>query len=89
MANSLESEAEEDEKKMENQYSSSAPNKSNLGLCTLRKKLEGACWSMESDNVSSWVFIRSVGLEGFHPILSTIKTKQALGLILNLHFEIA
>ena len=36
MANSLESEAEEDEKKME--YSTLAPNKSNFGLCTLRKK---------------------------------------------------
>ena len=38
MANSLKCEAEEDEKKMEYQYSSSAPNKSNFGLCTLRKK---------------------------------------------------
>ena len=41
MANSLESEAEEDQKKMEYQYSCSAPNKSNFGLCTLKKK--GAC----------------------------------------------
>ena len=36
MANSLESEAEKTRKKKE--YSSSVSNKSNFGLCTLRKK---------------------------------------------------
>ena len=38
MADSLKSEAGEEGKKMEYQYSSSAPNKSNFGLSTLRKK---------------------------------------------------
>ena len=70
MANSLKSEAEEDEKKKEYQYSSSAPNKSNFGLCTLRKKV-----------VEVWKaimflagFLYGAWEEGFHPILSTIKT---------------
>ena len=97
MANSLDSEAEEDEKKI---YSSSAPNKSRhvnsarkqsqytvkFGFCTLRNK--GA----EERKVIMFLrlgFLRGVE-EGFHPNLSTIKTKQALSIIcLNLHFELA
>ena len=45
---------------------------------------------MEGYNVSNTGFICGAWEEGFHPILSTIKTKQALSLIcLNLHFELA
>ena len=36
---------------------------------------------MESDNVSNAGFLYGAQEDGFHPILSTIKTKQALGLI--------
>ena len=44
---------------------------------------------MEGDNVSNAGFLYGAW-EGFHPILSTIKAKQALSLIcLNLHFELA
>ena len=45
---------------------------------------------MEGDNVSNAGFLYGACEEGFHPILSTIKAKQALSLIcLNLHFELA
>ena len=45
---------------------------------------------MESDNVSNAGFLNGAYEEDFHPILSTIKTKQALSLIcLNLHYELA
>ena len=97
MANFLEPQAEEDEKK---KYSPSAPNKSRhvnsaskksqytvkFEFCTLRNK--GAeVW--KATMFLRLGFIRGVE-EGFHPILSTIKTKQALSLIcLNLHFELA
>ena len=44
---------------------------------------------MESD-VSNAGFLYGAWEEGFHPIISTIKTKQALSLIcLKLHFELA
>ena len=83
------------------EYSSSAPNKSrhvhsaiknhntpwNSGFVLSETE---RCWSMEGDNVSNAGFIKGAWEEGFHPILSTIKTKQALSLIcLNLHFELA
>ena len=45
---------------------------------------------MKSDDVSNAGFLYGAYTweEGFHPILSTIKTKQAFSLIcLNLHFE--
>ena len=48
------------------------------------------CRSMKSDDVSNAGFLYGAYTweEGFHPILSTIKTKQAFSLIcLNLHFE--
>ena len=45
---------------------------------------------MEGDNVSNAGFLYGAWEEGFHPILSTIKTKQVLSLIcLNLQFELA
>ena len=45
---------------------------------------------MEGDNVSNAGFLYGALEEGFHPILSTIKTKQVLSLIcLNLQFELA
>ena len=46
---------------------------------------------MESDNDSNaGLILYGAWEEGFHPILSTIKAKQALSLIcLNLHFELA
>ena len=45
---------------------------------------------MESDNASNAGFFYGALEEGVHPILSTIKTKQALSLIcLSLHFELA
>ena len=44
---------------------------------------------MESE-VSNAGFLYGAWEEGFHPIISTIKTKRALSLIfLNLHFELA
>ena len=36
---------------------------------------------MEGDNVSKAGFLYGAWEEGFHPILSTIKTKQALKLL--------
>ena len=45
---------------------------------------------MEGDNVSNAEFLYGAWEEGFHPILSTIKTKQVLSLICsNLHFQLA
>ena len=45
---------------------------------------------MEGENVSNAEFLYGAWEEGFHPIRSTIKAKQALSLIcLNLHFELA
>ena len=38
-------------------------------------------YRMEGDNVSNAGFLYGAWKEGFHPILSTIKTKQVLSLI--------
>ena len=94
MANSLESQAEEDEKKngiflfspqqimARKQCKQKSQYTVKGGLCTLRNK--GA----EVWKVSNAGFLYGAWEEGFHPILSTIKTKQALSLIcLRLHFE--
>ena len=95
MANSLESEAEENEKKKTEMFLFSPKQttarkqcrqktqySAKFGLCTLRNK-----------GVEVWkaiMFLYGAQEEGFNPILSTIKTKQAFSLIcLNLHFELA
>ena len=82
------------------EYSSSAPNKSrhvnsasknhntpwNSGFALSETKLlkyGRRCFSDAGILYGAWE-------EGFHPILSAIKAKQALSLIcLNLHFELA
>ena len=103
MANSLGSQTEGDEKK-KIEYSSSAPNKSRhvnsaskksqytvkFGFCTLRNKGAEVWKATMFLRLGFYTSIIQGGEEGFHPILSTIKTKQALSLIcLNLHFELA
>ena len=76
MANSLESEAEEDEKK--NGIFLFSPQQIKFRALHPQKK---RCWSMESDNVSNAGFLYWVRKKVFNQLfLSTIKTKQALGL---------
>ena len=82
------------------EYSSSAPNKSRHVNSASKKSqytVKFGFFTLRNKGVEVWkatMFLRLGFYTGrgrrFHPILSTIKTKQALSLIcLNLHFELA